>query len=115
MTTIEIIQILLFFGLGIALTPPVGRFMARVYQGERTFLHSVFLPAERLIYRLTGVDPNQEMSWLQYFWAVLLFATVGFVADMAIFMTQQWLPLNPCKPGASPAMRIGNRMLAKQR
>jgi K+-transporting ATPase ATPase A chain len=91
----EIIQIVLFFGLGIALTPPVGRFMARVFKGERTFLHPILSPVEKAIYRLTGVDPNQEMSWLHYFWAVLLFATVGFAADMAIFMTQQWLPLNP--------------------
>ncbi len=42
MTTIEIIQIVLFFGLGIALTPPVGRFMAKVYKGEKTFLHPIF-------------------------------------------------------------------------
>ena len=95
MTTIEIIQIALFFGLGIALTPPVGRFMYKVYKGERTFLHPIFHPIEKLIYRLTGIDPNFEMTWLKYFWAVLMFATVGFAADMAIFMTQKWLPLNP--------------------
>ena len=97
MKTIEIIQIVLFFGLGIALTPPVGRFMAKVYKGERTFLHPLFHPIEKVIYRLTGIDPAEEMTWLKYFWAVLLFATVGFAADMAIFMTQQWLPLNPQK------------------
>jgi K+-transporting ATPase ATPase A chain len=97
MTTIEIIQIVLFFGLGIALTPPVGRFMAKVYKGEKTILHPIFHPIENVIYRLTGIDPNEEMTWLTYFWAVLLFATVGFAADLAIFMTQQWLPLNPQK------------------
>lgn len=97
MTAIEIIQIVLFFGLGIALTPPVGRFMAKVYKGERTFLHPVFLPVEKLIYRLTGIDPSEEMTWLRYFWVVLLFATVGFVSLMGIFMTQAWLPLNPQK------------------
>ncbi len=95
MTTIEIIQVVLFFGLGIALTPIVGKFMYKVYSGQKTFLHPIFGPVERLIYRVTGSDPEQEMTWLQYFWAVLLFATVGFVADMAIFMTQKWLPLNP--------------------
>ncbi|HWC59863.1 MAG TPA: potassium-transporting ATPase subunit KdpA [Verrucomicrobiae bacterium] len=95
MTTIEIVQIILFFGLGIALTPIVGKFMYKVYSGQKTFLHPIFGPIERLIYRLTGCDPEHEMTWLQYFWAVLLFATVGFVADMAIFMTQKWLPLNP--------------------
>jgi K+-transporting ATPase ATPase A chain len=97
MKLIEILQIVLFFGLGIALTPPVGRFMARVYKGERTFLHPIFQPIEKLIYRLTGIDPTEEMTWLKYFWAVLLFACVSFASDMAIFMTQQWLPLNPQK------------------
>jgi potassium-transporting ATPase potassium-binding subunit len=97
MTTIEIIQIVLFFGLGIALTPPVGRFMAKVFKGEKTFLHPILHPVEKVIYRLSGVDPTEEMGWLKYFWAVLLFAIVGFAADMAIFMTQQWLPLNPQK------------------
>ncbi len=95
MKSIEIIQIVLFFGLGIALTPPVGRFMAKVFKGEKTFLHPILSPVEKLVYRLTGVDPDEEMTWLHYFWAVLMFATVGFVADMAIFMTQKWLPLNP--------------------
>src|ERR1039457_7095820 len=95
MTTIEIIQVVLFFGLGIALTPPVGRYMYKVYTGEKTFLHSILGPIEKLIYWLTGIDPTEEMTWLKYFWAVLMFATVGLVADMAIFMTQKWLPLNP--------------------
>ncbi len=94
MKTIEIIQIILFFGLGIALTPPVGRFMAKVYRGDKTFLHPIFGPIEKWVYRLTGVDPDSEMTWLSYFWAVLLFATVGFVSLMAIFMTQVWLPFN---------------------
>ena len=95
MTTIEIVQIVLFFGLGIVLTPPVGRFMAKVFKGEKTFLHPILQPVEKLIYKLTGVDPAEEMTWLKYFWAVLLFATVGFAADMAIFMNQKWLPFNP--------------------
>src|SRR5258708_9413527 len=69
--------------------------MAKVYKGERTFLHPIFQPIEKLIYRLAGTDPNEEMSWLKYFWAILLFATVGFATDVAIFMTQKWLPLNP--------------------
>ena len=95
MKSTEIIQIVLFFGLGIALTPPVGRYMAKVFKGEKTWLHPILSPIEKLIYRLTGVDPNEEMTWLHYVWAVLMFATVGFLADMVIFMTQKWLPMNP--------------------
>jgi len=95
MSTIEIIQIVLFFGLGIALTPLIGKFMYKVYTGQKTFLHPLFHPIERFIYRITRCDPEQEMTWLQYFWAVLLFAAVGFAADVFIFMTQKWLPFNP--------------------
>jgi K+-transporting ATPase ATPase A chain len=95
MNTSEIIQIVLFFGLGIALTPPVGRFMAKVFKGEKTFLHPVLFPVEKLIYKLTGIDSAAEMSWLHYLAAVSVFAVVGFVSLMTILMTQQWLPLNP--------------------
>jgi K+-transporting ATPase ATPase A chain len=95
MNTSEIIQIVLFFGLGIALTPIVGRFMAKVFQGERTFLHPLLFPIEKFIYRATGVDAAAEMSWLKYLAAVAIFTTVGFASLMTILMTQQWLPLNP--------------------
>ena len=90
----EILQIVLFFGLGIALTPVVGRFMARVFKGEKTFLQPLLLPVERLIYRLTGVDPAEEMSSVRYLWSVAVMTTVGFASLMAILMTQKWLPLN---------------------
>ncbi len=93
----EIIQIILFFGIGIALTPPLGRFMAKVFKGERTFLHPVLQPIENLVYRLTGVDPGQEMSWPKYLGAVVIMTCVGFASLMAILMTQVWLPLNPMK------------------
>ncbi|HEX3800721.1 MAG TPA: potassium-transporting ATPase subunit KdpA [Verrucomicrobiae bacterium] len=93
----EIIQIVLFFGIGIALTPLLGRFMARVFKGERTILHPLLAPVENFIYRLSGVDPAEEMHWLNYFWAVLVFTLVGFASLMVLLMTQQWLPLNPQK------------------
>jgi K+-transporting ATPase ATPase A chain len=93
----EIIQIVLFFGIGIGLTPLLGGFMARVFKGERTLFIRFLLPIEKLIYRLAGVDPREEMSWKKYLWAVLIFTAVGFAALMAIFMTQYWLPLNPQK------------------
>ena len=63
----EIIQVVLFFGLLIAPTPPLGRFMARVFQGEKTFLHPFLGPVERLTYKLTRVAPEEEMSWKGYF------------------------------------------------
>jgi len=97
MNALEIIQIVLFFGIGIALTPPLGKFMAKVFKGERTFLHPVIQPIENLVYRLAGVDPAEEMSWLRYLWAVVVMTVVGFASLMAILMLQMSLPLNPQK------------------
>jgi K+-transporting ATPase ATPase A chain len=93
----DIIQVALFFGLLIALTPVLGKFMAKVFQGERTFLHPVFHPVERAIYRLSGVAPNEEMSWKKYFLAVVVFNVVGLLSLWVLEMTQFWLPLNPQK------------------
>jgi K+-transporting ATPase ATPase A chain len=95
MNSLEIIQIVLFFGLGIALTPVVGGYMARVFKGERTFLSPILSPLERLTYRVTGVNPEAEMSWLTYLWAVVIMAILGFLMIFTILSTQQWLPLNP--------------------
>ena len=66
MTAIGIFQILFFFALILALTKPLGVFMARVFEGERTFLHPVLRPLERLIYRLGGVREDVEQHWTQY-------------------------------------------------
>src|SRR5580698_198613 len=91
----EIIQIVLFFGIGIALTPVLGRFMARVFKGERTFLHPFLMPVEKMVYALSGVNPADEMSWLKYLGAVIAMTCVGMASLFVILMTQAWLPLNP--------------------
>ncbi len=93
----DIVQVALFFVLLIALAPLLGRYMARVFQGQRTFLQPILQPVERLTYRLTGVAPDEEMSWKKYFLAVLLFNVVGLVSLWALQMAQAWLPLNPQK------------------
>src|SRR5580658_6175596 len=95
MNALEIIQIVLFFGIGIALTPPLGRFMARVFKGERTFLHPLLMPVEKMVYTLSGVNPADEMSWLKYLGAVICMTCVGVVVLMVLLMTQASLPLNP--------------------
>jgi potassium-transporting ATPase potassium-binding subunit len=93
----ELLQVIVYFGLLIGLTPVLGWFMARVFEGERTFLSGVLGPVEKWIYRLGGVKTDQEMSWKRYFCAVLLFNVVGLVTLMALEMTQAWLPFNPQK------------------
>jgi potassium-transporting ATPase potassium-binding subunit len=91
----DFVQLLAFFGLLIGLAPLLGRFLARVFQGERTFLHPVLQPFEKLTYKLSGIDPAEEMTWQRYFIAVLLFNVVGLVSVWVLQMVQAWLPLNP--------------------
>jgi K+-transporting ATPase ATPase A chain len=93
----ELFQLVLYFGLLIGLAPLLGGFMARVFQGERTFLSGILGPVERWVYRLGGIDTNEEMSWKRDFWAVLIFNVVGIITLTALEMTQAWLPLNPQK------------------
>lgn len=78
-----------------ALTPLLGALMYRVFSGERTFLSPVLGPVERLIYKLGGVDPQREMKWTTYAWAVLAFNLLGFVAVLGLQLFQKALPLNP--------------------
>ena len=66
MTPLGIFQILLFLGVLLALTKPIGAFMARVYEGQKTFLHPILQPLERLLYRLGGVKEDVEQRWTQY-------------------------------------------------
>ena len=94
------LQILVFIAVIIAIAKPVGVFMTHVFNGERTFLHPVLRPLERLLYRLTGVDEKREMHWSEYAVAMLLFSLVSLVLLYFIQRLQGYLPLNPQKlPG----------------
>ncbi len=89
------LQILFFFALILAVTKPMGVFMARVFNRERTFLDPVLRPIERLIYRLTGVDEKREMRWTEYGVAMLLFSVVSMVVLYLLQRLQAYLPFNP--------------------
>ena len=93
-------QILLFIAIIVAIAKPVGIFMTRVFNGERTFIQPVMRPVERVIYRLTGVDEKREMHWTEYAAAMLLFSVVSLVLLYFIQRLQGYLPFNPQKlPG----------------
>ena len=94
------VQILLFLVLIFAVTKPLGIFMARVFNRERTFLDPLARPVERLLYRVTGVDENHEMRWTEYAVAMLMFSGVSMLLLYLIERVQQWLPWNPQKFGA---------------
>jgi K+-transporting ATPase ATPase A chain len=98
------LQILIFFGLVLAVTKPLGLFMARVFNREYTFLDPVARPLERMLYRVTGVDEEYEMAWTEYAVCVLLFSAVSMLVLYLLERTQQFLVLNPQHLGAvSPA------------
>jgi K+-transporting ATPase ATPase A chain len=101
MTTIGILQIVAFFGVILLLTKPVGLFMSRLFQGERTFLHPVVRPLEALVYRLSRVDERQEQRWTEYAASVLVFSFFAFVFTYAFMRLQGLLPLNPQGFGAA--------------
>ena len=74
---------------------PVGSYMARVFNGERTWLDPVLRPIERLIYKLCGINSDKEMNWRQYAFAMLGFSAVTLVVTYAIERLQVHLPFNP--------------------
>jgi K+-transporting ATPase ATPase A chain len=95
MTTSGSLQLALYFGLLLLITRPLGAYMARVFEGERTFLHRPLGWLERSTYRLLGVDPSEEMKWTRYATALLVFSLVSLLFTYATLRLQGVLPLNP--------------------
>ncbi|HSD85831.1 MAG TPA: potassium-transporting ATPase subunit KdpA [Anaerolineae bacterium] len=89
------LQLILYLVVLLVLAKPLGAFMARVYDGEKTRLDRLLGPIERLIYRLSGVNPQAEMNWKTYALAMLLFNLFGLLAVYALQRLQGVLPLNP--------------------
>ena len=96
-TLLELVQVLFLLVVLLALVKPLGGFMARVYQGERTFLTPLLAPVEGLLYRISGVQRDDEMGWKRYAWSMLLFNLVLFSGLFTLLLTQHLLPLNPQK------------------
>jgi potassium-transporting ATPase potassium-binding subunit len=95
-------QILFFLLVVLALTKPLGAFMTRVFNREKTFLDPALRPIEKILYRLTGVDEAAEMGWKEYAGAMLIFSGVTMAVLYLIERVQNWLPLNPQKLAAVP-------------
>jgi len=94
------LQILLFLVLVFLVTKPLGVFMARVFNREKTFLDPILRPFERLLYRVTGVHEDHEMRWTEYAVSMLLFSLVSMVVLYLMQRLQGYLPWNPQKFGA---------------
>src|SRR5262245_39933700 len=101
-------QIGLFLSVVFLVTKPLGVFMARVFNREKTLLDPLLRPIERLVYRLAGVDDNGGMRWAEYTAAMLLFSGVSMALLYLIERTQRWLPFNPQKFGnLEPGLAFG--------
>jgi len=101
-------QLVLYLALLVLLAIPLGNYMARVFNLEKTNLDWLLYPAERLIYRLAGVDRRREMTWREYAATVLSFSFFGMLAVYVIQRLQGWLPLNPQGLGAVPRLLAFN-------
>src|SRR5215204_4669915 len=95
MTLIGWMQILLYCAIVVALAKPLGGYMTRVFNGERTFMSPVLRPVESVLYRIGGVDEKREQHWLTYAVAMLLFHVGGFLIIYGLMRLQALLPLNP--------------------
>jgi potassium-transporting ATPase potassium-binding subunit len=100
MTVIGWIQILLYCAIVAALVVPLGGYMTRVFNGERTFLSPLLRPVEAALYRIGGVDPRREQHWITYTVSMLFFHIGGFLILYALMRLQAGLPLNPADQSA---------------
>ena len=95
MSSHGLMSIIVFFLLVLACTRPIGAFMTRVFEGQRTFLHPLIRPLERLVYRVCGIDENAEQIWTQYAGALLMFSVVPLLLTYLLERLQGILPFNP--------------------
>jgi len=102
MTVIGWVQIVLYCAIIVALTPVLGAYMTRVFNGERTFLSFALRPVEVALYRVGGIDEKSEQGWLTYTVAMLLFHVGGFAILYAVLRLQGVLPFNPAEMTTVP-------------
>ncbi|MCD0478730.1 potassium-transporting ATPase subunit KdpA [Chryseobacterium sp. LC2016-29] len=91
----EILGVVAMFLITLLLAIPFGKYISKVYTGEKTFLDPVFKPVERFFYKISGINPDHEMNWKQHLVALLTINFLWFFMSMLILMNMSWLPLNP--------------------
>src|SRR5215468_6875226 len=95
MTGIGVIQIAIFLGLILVCTKPLGAYMAKVFEGERTFMHPLLRWLEALTYRVSGIKEDVEQRWTTYTASLLSFSIFGFLITYLLQRAEGVLPLNP--------------------
>jgi len=97
----EILGVIVMFLVMVALAIPLGRYIGKVYSGDKTWLDSIFNPIDRFFFKVSGIQPQNEMNWKQHLVALLTINLVWFLLSMFVLMSMGWLPLNP---DANPSM-----------
>ena len=95
MTGIQIVKLLLYLGVVVAVTPILGLYMKKVFAGERTLLDPLLKPVERLIYRICGVDAQKDQAWVEWTVVMLVVNGASLVILYLLQRLQHVLPLNP--------------------
>ncbi|WP_027374739.1 potassium-transporting ATPase subunit KdpA [Chryseobacterium sp. UNC8MFCol] len=99
----EILGIIAMFAITLVIGILLGKYLANVYGYKKTVLDPIFQPIEKLIYKISGINPNRQMNWKQNMYAMLAINFVWFIIGFILLMTQAWLPLNPDgNPNMSP-------------
>src|SRR5260370_26321425 len=86
----SVLQVVIFLVIVLLLTKPVGLYLYKVFNGQRTWLSPVLVPVERFFYRLCGISAEEEQKWTGYMISVLIFSVVGMLLLYAFERTQQW-------------------------
>lgn len=93
----EILGIILMYTLVVLFAIPLGRYIGKIFSNEKTWLDGIFNPIDKLFYKVSGVNPEKEMSWKQHLGALLTINVVWFLISMFVLTNMHWLPLNPDK------------------
>lgn len=102
MTGIDIFHLLIFLATAIAIAAILGEYMARVFEGKPNILSPMLAPIEKLLYKIFGVNPEEEMDWKEYTASLVIFNLIGLAALFLLLIVQQLLPLNPQHFGPIP-------------
>jgi potassium-transporting ATPase potassium-binding subunit len=112
MTSIGVLNIIVYFLIILAVTKPVGLYMTRLFEGERTLLHPLLRPLEKLTYQICGIREDAEQRWTQYAGAMIAFSLASFVFAYLIQRLETLLPLNPMHFGGPRAPSGATAMTA---
>lgn len=91
----EILGVILMYATVVALAIPLGRYIGKVFNYENTWLDKIFNPLDKLFFKLSGIDPTNEMNWKEHLVALLTINVVWFILSMLVLTNMSWLPLNP--------------------